>query len=134
MFRLELVVYTSIPLVRTGILGYFRKAHRKMPKFPEGKELLLINMANTREIGTPQPQIPTEKQICANTSVYESEGWTVELMRMLYVNTAIPLSNLREAPLTCQHVGNATIPYCCLGHLWGTNGRPTRLSVSVSIK
>ena len=69
-----------------------------MPKFPEGKELLLINMANTREIGTPQPQIPTEKQICANTSVYESEGWTVELMRMLYVNTAIPLSNLREAP------------------------------------
>ena len=32
--------------------GYFRKAHRKVPKFPEGKEkkLLLINMADTSEI------------------------------------------------------------------------------------
>ena len=28
----------------------FRKAHWKVPKLPEGKELLLINMANTNEI------------------------------------------------------------------------------------
>ena len=32
-----------------GILGYFRKARRKVPKCPEGKELL-INMADAREI------------------------------------------------------------------------------------
>ena len=41
-----ILVYTG---VRTGILGYFRKAHRKVPKFPEGKELL-TNMSDTREI------------------------------------------------------------------------------------
>ena len=37
-------------VVSTGILSYFRKAHWKIPKFTEGKELLLINMADTCEI------------------------------------------------------------------------------------
>ena len=35
--------------VRTGLLGYFRETHRKVPKLPERKEHL-INMSNTREI------------------------------------------------------------------------------------
>ena len=33
-----------------GTIGYFRKAHRKVSQFPEGKELLLVNMADTSEI------------------------------------------------------------------------------------
>ena len=37
-------------MLNIGILGYFRKAHRKVPKFLEGKELFHMNMADTREI------------------------------------------------------------------------------------
>ena len=36
-------------VVHTSALSYFLKAHQKVPKFPEGKELL-INMVDTREI------------------------------------------------------------------------------------
>ena len=41
--------------------------------------------------------------------------------------------NLREAPKTCQHIWITTIPYRCLGNLWGTNRRPTHLSALVGI-
>lgn len=37
-------------VVHTGILGYFQKTHQKELKFPEGKELLLINMVDIHEI------------------------------------------------------------------------------------
>ena len=59
---------------------------------------------------------------------------TAELMLMLlcHINSAIPWSNLWEAPQTCQCTWSATISYCCWDHLWGTNKRPTCLSASVS--
>ena len=38
--------YTDM-VVHTSVLGYFWKAHYKLPKFPEGKELLPINMVDT---------------------------------------------------------------------------------------
>ena len=39
---------------------------------------------------------------------------------LLKANSAIPLSYSREACQTCRRTWSATIPYCCLGHLWGT--------------
>ena len=47
-------------VVRIGILGYFRKAHRNMLKFAEGKGLLLTNMADTYEI--EYTLVPNTKQ------------------------------------------------------------------------
>lgn len=37
-------------VVCTGLLCYVWKAHRKMLKFPEGKELFHTNMVDMREI------------------------------------------------------------------------------------
>ena len=73
--------------------------------------------------------VPNTKgnQICGNDSVYVSKRQVTKLMLMIL------LSNLREAPQTCQLIWSATISYCCLDHLWGTNGRPTRLSAAVGI-
>lgn len=41
--------------------------------------------------------------------------------------------NFQGAPQTCQCIWSTAIPYRCLGHLFGTNGRPTRLSAGVDI-
>ena len=43
-------VRVSVFYVHTGILGYIWQQLGKVLEFPEGKELLLINMAGTREI------------------------------------------------------------------------------------
>ena len=68
-------------------------------------------------------------------TVYIGERQTAILkLMLLYVNSAVPLSDLQEAPQTCQHICSATaIPYCCLVQQWGTNGCLTNLSASVSI-
>ena len=69
-------------VVRTGILGYLRKAHKRTSKFPEGKERLLINMSDTREIEHTQDPNTKCYQICGNTFIYVSERQTAELMLM----------------------------------------------------
>ena len=72
--------------------------------------------------------VPNTKgnQICGNDSVYVSKRQVTKLMLMIL------LSNLREAPQTCQLIWSATISYCCLDHLQGTNRRLTCFSASVS--
>ena len=49
------------------------------------------------------------------------------MLMLLYVNSAVPFPNLREALQTCQHIRSATNPYCFFGHLLGTNRRLTHL-------
>ena len=84
------MVYTGLPTgltgmltgrYRTNILGYFRKAYRKVPKFPKGKEFL-INVADTREIEYVLITDTKENRICGNSSIYVSERQTAELMVM----------------------------------------------------
>ena len=67
-----------------GTIGYFRKAHRKVPKFPEGKKLFLLIMADTREIEyTLVPKYQSEIRSVENTSIFVTERQLAELMLML---------------------------------------------------
>ena len=136
----ELVVHTGVPVLQVcltgGTVSRYGCSYRYTRLLPEthlgkcraflkGKSFVLINTANSREIQLSQ--IPKENQMCGNASMYVSKRQTLMLI-LLYVNSAVPLSNLREAPQTWQRIRNATGPYFCLGHLWGTNGRSTCLT------
>ena len=70
-------------------------------------------MADTREIEcTLVPKEPKGDQICGNTPMYACERQMAELMLMLpYVNSAIPLSGVLEAPQTSQSIRSDTISY-----------------------
>ena len=56
---------------RFGLLGYFRKTLRKVPKFPEGKELR-INMSDKREIKyTLVPNTKVKSDLWKHCSLHE---------------------------------------------------------------
>ena len=60
----------------------------------------------------PSAKYQHRNKICGKLSIYASKRETAKLMLMLlYLNSAIPLSNLREASQTCQSTWSATIPY-----------------------
>ena len=124
-------------VVRIGILGYFRKAHRNVLKFPEGKGLLLINMADTCEIEhtlVPNTKGKSDLWKHFNLCKWKTSGRIDAMLHACsYVNCAVPLSDLREASQTCQCIRSATIPYYRFDHLWRTNGRRTYLSASVGV-
>ena len=61
-----MVQYTCM-VVHTNMLGYFRKAHQKVLKFFEGKELFPVNMAGTHEIENTLFAVPKGNHICGNT-------------------------------------------------------------------
>ena len=66
---------------------------------------------------------------CPQTRV--SAQVTRSVSHRVCVTLQCPPKTLQEALQTRQHILSITISNCCLGHLWGTKGRPTRLSASV---
>ena len=80
---------------RTGILGYLRKTHRQVPKFPEGKELLLTSMAATRDIEYTSPKYRRDIR-SVEALHYVAQRQSAELMLMLLnvINLAGGTSNM----------------------------------------
>ena len=88
--------YTGFTDVRADVLDHFRKTHRKVLKFPERKELFLMNMADTRENEHTLVPNTKEKSDLWKTLVYVSKRQIDEMILMLlYVNSSIPLSNMQ---------------------------------------
>ena len=95
-----------------------------MPKFPEGRELLINILADTRKI---------EYTLVPNTKG-KSDLW--KHFNLLKRKTDGRIDTDVAEGKQCNSMSNvAIIPYYCLGRLWdpGTNGRPTRLTASVGI-
>ena len=117
------------------MLHYFQKAHQKVWKFPEEKDLLLINIVDAHKIEyTLVPSSKGKSDLWKHFNLHKQKMMAKLMLMLLYVHSAILWSNLWEAHQTCQCIWSATIPKCCLGHLLGTNERLTHLSASVNIK
>ena len=67
------------------------------------KELLLINMSDTHEIVYALvPNTKGKSLWKQRKSIEMKDRWLELFLMLLYVSSAIPLWNLREAPQTCQ--------------------------------
>lgn len=78
----------------TSILGSFWKAQWKVLKFPERKELLLINMEDTHGIEySLVPNIKGKSELWQHFSlcIYMKDRKPKLMLMLLYINSAIPL-------------------------------------------
>ena len=117
------IQYTSM-VVHTGILGYFQKTHQKELKFPERKELLLINMEDTHGIEySLVPNIKGKSELWQHFSlcIYMKDRKPKLMLMLLYINSE---NHCQTCSRHLKHVNAHKAPPS-LTVAWVTCGEPS---------